>query len=52
MKILKKTTYIKFLILIVIPFISFSQNIEQKDSSNYKLINAAKEIMAATDTCT
>jgi len=37
--------------LLLISFTSFSQNIEQKDSTNNKLINAAREIMAEAGTC-
>jgi len=37
--------------LLLISFTSFSQNIEQKDSTNNKLISAAKEIMAEAGTC-
>lgn len=51
MKQLRKTIYIIFPILLVLPFKSFSQNIEQKDSSGNKLIVAAREIMAAASTC-
>jgi len=40
-----------FLILLLLPFRSFSQNIAQKDSSDKKLNNAAREIMAAAGTC-
>ena len=51
MKQVKKTIYIIFSILLLITFKSFSQNIEQKDSSNNILINAAREIMTAAGTC-
>jgi general stress protein 26 len=51
MKQLRKTIYIIFSLLLVLTFKSFSQNIDQKDSANNKLINAAREIMTATGTC-
>jgi len=51
MEQLKKTSYIILLILFLIPWMSFSQNIDQKDSLNNKLINAAKEIMDSAGTC-
>lgn len=38
-------------ILFLIPGIGISQNIAQKDSSNIKLISAAREIMSASGTC-
>lgn len=51
MKLLRKYSYLIFTILLLIPFIGISQNIELKDSSNIKLINAARKIMAAAGTC-
>ncbi len=51
MNLFRKIIFYIFLILIVLPFRSFSQNIVQKDSSDKKLINAAREIMAAAGTC-
>ena len=51
MKQLRKTIFIIFPILLALTFKSFSQNIEQKDSSNIELINAAREIMASAGTC-
>ena len=51
MKQLRKTIYIIFYILLVINVKSFSQHIEQKDSSSNILINAAREIMTAAGTC-
>lgn len=51
MKQIRKTFYIIFTILLLIPFKSFSQNIEQKDSSYSKLISAAREIIAEAGTC-
>jgi len=51
MKQLRKTIYIMLSILLVITFKSFSQNIEQRDSSNNILMNAAREIMTAAGTC-
>ncbi len=51
MKQLRKPFYIIFPILLLITFKNFSQNIEQKDSINNKLINAAREIMVASGTC-
>ena len=51
MKQLRKIIFIIFSILLALPFKSFSQNIEQKDSSINKLINVAREIMGAAGTC-
>ena len=51
MEHLKKTIYIILPILLLMPLMGFSQNIEQKDLSNTKLINAAREIMDAAGTC-
>lgn len=51
MKSLRKSIYLILPILLLIPFISISQNIEPKDTSNIKLINAAREIMTAAGTC-
>lgn len=51
MKQLSKISYLIFLILLTLPFKSFSQNTAQEDSSNTKLMNAAREIMAAAGTC-
>ncbi len=48
---IRKITCIIFPILLLIPFRSFSQNIEQKDSSYNKLISAAREIIAEAGTC-
>ena len=48
---LKNQIWIIGTILLFIPFNSFSQNIEQKDSTNIKLMIAAREIMAAAGTC-
>jgi general stress protein 26 len=48
---LRKTVAFLFLILLVLPIRIFSQNIEQKDSLNTKLIHAAREIMTAAGTC-
>jgi len=38
-------------ILLALPFSGLSQNTEQRDASDEKLINAAREIMAAAGTC-
>ena len=51
MKQLKKFGYIIFLILLFIPFLSLGQNLPPKDSTNVKLLTAAKEIMTAASTC-
>lgn len=51
MKPLRKTIYLIFSILLLIPCIGISQNIESKDSTNIKLINAAREIMISAGTC-
>ncbi len=48
---LRKTTCFIFLIVLLIPFRSFSQNIEAADTSDFKLIIAAREIMTAAGTC-
>jgi general stress protein 26 len=48
---LRKSSYLILSILLLIPFIGISQNIVQKDSSNIKLVNAAREIMTAAGTC-
>ena len=51
MEKLRKPFYIILPILLLITFNSFSQSIEQKDSLNNKLMNAAREIMASAGTC-
>ncbi len=51
MKSLRKTIYVILPFLLLIPCIGISQNIESKDSSNIKLISAAREIMVAAGTC-
>jgi len=51
MKLLKKSIYLIFPILLLIPSKGFCQNIEPKDLSNNKLKNAAKEIMTSAGTC-
>ncbi len=51
MKILKKSNYLLLMILLLVPFIGISQTIQLKDSSNIKLINAAREIMVTAGTC-
>src|SRR5680860_501016 len=47
----KKTIFLIFAILLFIPFGSISQITEQKDSTNIKFKNAAREIMTAAGTC-
>lgn len=51
MKYLRKYICFVFPILIFIPFTVYSQNAESKDTSNIKLITAAREIMTAAGTC-
>ena len=51
MKTLRKSIYVIFTILLLIPFTGFNQNIEPIDSTNNKLISAAREIMNAAGTC-
>ena len=51
MKTLRKFIYLILPILLLIPFTGYSQNIEPTDSSNSKLISAAREIMIAAGTC-
>ncbi len=48
---LKNFTQIIISILLLVPFTSFSQNIEQNDSLRNKCINAAREIMSEVKTC-
>ncbi len=38
-------------LLLLLPFVGVSQNLELKDSLNLKLISAAKEIMVTAGTC-
>ncbi len=51
MKSLLQNTYLIFLILLLIPFEGQGQNTEHKDSSDIKLITAAREIMTAAGNC-
>ena len=51
MKSIRKSIYLIFPILLLIPFKVISQNIEPKDTSKIKLINAAREIMTTAGTC-
>jgi general stress protein 26 len=51
MKHLRKFIYVMIPILLALPFSGLSQNTEQKNASDEKLINAAREIMAAAGTC-
>ena len=51
MKLLRKYSYSILALLLLLPFIGVSQNIETKDSLNLKLINAAREIMTAAGDC-
>jgi len=51
MKILQKLIYLIIPILLLIPFKGFNQETQQADSTNNKLINAAKEIMIASGSC-
>ena len=48
---IRRLIHIIFLFLLCIPYYSFGQNIEPKDSINIKLVDAAKEIMTAAGTC-
>lgn len=48
---LKRTTFFILPILMLIPLKSSSQKVAQKDSSDVKLMNAAKEIMTTAGTC-
>ena len=48
---LKKTSCFVFLIFFLFPFRSFNQNIEVADTSDIKLIKAAREIMTSAGTC-
>ncbi len=51
MKILQNFIFIVFLIILLIPLEGFSQNKILPDSTNIKLISAAKEIMNLAGTC-
>ena len=51
MKFLRKSIWFVYSIFFVLPFTVISQNIEQNDSTNIKLIRAAREIMTAAGTC-
>jgi len=51
MKYLRKFIYVMIPILLALPLSGLSQNIEQKDASENKLINAAREIIDAAGTC-
>lgn len=52
MKLFKKSIYLIFPILLLIPFTGFSQTTTHKDSLNNKLISAAaREIMSSAGTC-
>ena len=51
MEKLRKPIYIILSVLLLITFNSFSQNTIQKDSLRNKLVDAAREIMAASETC-
>ena len=48
---LLKSIFILSLTLLFIPFPSFSQDLPPKDSTNVKLMTAAREIMTAAGTC-
>ena len=51
MKRINNSICLIFTILLVIPSVGFSQNNENLDSVNNKLINAAREIMSSAETC-
>ncbi len=51
MKSSQKFTYLILLVLLSIPFNGFSQEMTQKKLSDIDLINVAKEIMTAAETC-
>jgi len=51
MRQIKKSIYLIFAIILLIPFFGFSQNIEHLDSINNKLLTAAREIMSSAGTC-
>lgn len=51
MKTQQKSIYILLFILLLMPLMGFSQNKQAIDSTNNKLISAAKEIMNAAETC-
>ncbi len=51
MKLLKKSIRALFLILLFIPVLGISQNVEKKDSVNSKLKYTAREIMTSVSNC-
>lgn len=51
MELPKKLVIILFAVFLFIPFKGFNQHTEVKDTSHYKLINAAREIIQAANTC-
>ena len=51
MKSIRKSIYLAGLILLLLPIMLTSQNIDTEDSSDIKLIKAAREIMTTAGTC-
>ena len=51
MNTFKKCIFTIFAIILLIPFTSFSQTVDQNDSSTHKLKEAARAIMATAGTC-
>ncbi len=51
MRQIQKSIYLLFAIILLIPLVGFSQNIEHLDSLNNKLLTAAREIMSSAGTC-
>ena len=51
MKKINSSGYLIFVFFLLIPSLGFNQNSEQIDSLDYKLRNAAREIMIAAKTC-
>ena len=51
MKRINNSICLNLTILLAIPSLGFSQNSENSDSVNNKLINAAREIMSSAETC-
>jgi len=51
MKKINKSIYVIFTTFLLIPSVAFTQNVEQADSLNNKLVIAAREIMTSAQTC-
>ncbi|MCK5678452.1 MAG: pyridoxamine 5'-phosphate oxidase family protein [Flavobacteriaceae bacterium] len=51
MKFIQKFIYLILLVFLLIPFKGFNQENEPKELSNIDLINVAKEMMTAAETC-